>query len=109
MWDQILLAYRDPSRVYGEGARPRVAQVNGDLLPTLLVDGRVEGVWRTAGGRIEVAAFRPLTAGEWDGVASEALRVRNLLAGRDEDLYRRFDHWWDKGLGGPTVRKILFE
>lgn len=108
MWDQTLLAYTDPDRMYAPGVRRRVAQVNGDVLPSVLVEGRVEGVWRTAGGRFEVATFRSLTDAEWVGVEVEARRVRTLLADRDPDLYGRTDHWWAKGLGGETFRRFVF-
>lgn len=108
MWDQTLLAYSEPDRMYAPGVRRRVAQVNGDILPTVLVDGRVQGVWRTAGGRFEVATFRPLSQAEWDGVEVEARRIRSVLADRDPDLYRRTDHWWAKGLGGETFQRSVF-
>lgn len=94
--------------MYAPGVRRRVAQVNGDVLPSVLVDGRVQGVWRTAGGRFEVATFHPLTAVEWDGVEAEARRIRSLLANRDPDLYRRTNHWWVKGLGGEPFQRFLF-
>jgi hypothetical protein len=46
MWDSILLAYSDASRVIAPEYRPLVTRRNGDVLPTLLVDGYVAGVWR---------------------------------------------------------------
>ncbi|MGW1927095.1 winged helix DNA-binding domain-containing protein, partial [Streptomyces massasporeus] len=46
MWDSVLLAYADRSRVIPAEYRKHVIRVNGDTLPTLLVDGYVAGVWR---------------------------------------------------------------
>jgi len=46
MWDSILLAYSVRSRVIPPGYRKLVTRSNGDVLPTLLVDGYVAGVWR---------------------------------------------------------------
>lgn len=43
MWDQVLLAYANRSRVLPEAHRKLVIRRNGDVLPTLLVDGRVAG------------------------------------------------------------------
>lgn len=41
MWDSVLLAYADRSRVIPPDYRPLVIRRNGDVLPTLLVDGYV--------------------------------------------------------------------
>ena len=50
MWDSLLLAYHDRSRVIPEIHRRTVIRVNGDFLPTSLVDGRVAGLWRAGAG-----------------------------------------------------------
>ncbi|MEB8342630.1 winged helix DNA-binding domain-containing protein [Streptomyces endophyticus] len=103
MWDSILLAYADRGRVLPPEYRKHVTRVNGDVLPTVLVDGYVAGVWRLAadGGGVEVGAFRPLPRATWSGLDTEARGVARLLAERDPGAYRRYDHWWDKGL--PVV------
>jgi winged helix DNA-binding protein len=91
MWDSILLAYADHGRVFPAGYRAHVTRVNGDVLPTLLVDGHVAGVWRPARegarGAIEAAAFHPLPAGTWEGLAAEAGALTALLADREPDVY----------------------
>jgi winged helix DNA-binding protein len=46
MWDSVLLAHADRSRVIPSDYRRLVTRQNGDVLPTLLVDGYVAGVWR---------------------------------------------------------------
>lgn len=61
MWDSILLAHHDRSRIVPEDLRGHVLRRNGDSLPTLLVDGRVAGVWRAVESGIEATALRPLT------------------------------------------------
>ncbi|MFD7294881.1 winged helix DNA-binding domain-containing protein [Streptomyces sp. NPDC059897] len=100
MWDSVLLAYADRGRVLPPEYRRHVTRVNGDVLPTVLVDGYVAGVWRLApgGGGVEVGAFRPLPEEAWAGLEAEARGVARLLMGRDPGAYRRYDHWWDKGL-----------
>ncbi|WP_369144307.1 winged helix DNA-binding domain-containing protein [Streptomyces sp. R44] len=101
MWDNVLLAYADRSRVIPPEYRKHVIRVNGDTLPTLLVDGYVAGVWRPVEGGIEASAFHPLPAGVWEALAAEAESFGRLIAARDPHVYRRYDHWWVKGL--PTV------
>lgn len=108
MWDSVLLAYADRGRVLPPGYRKQVTRVNGDVLPTVLVDGYVAGVWRMApdGSGIEVSAFHPLTGQVWEALEEEARGLRGLLAERDEAAYRRYDHWWVKGL--PVVEAKVF-
>ncbi|WP_406261656.1 winged helix DNA-binding domain-containing protein [Actinacidiphila glaucinigra] len=79
---------------------------NGDTLPCLLVDGLVAGVWRAVDGGVELTAFRKLGKAAWDGLAEEAARLRALLADRDPAVYRRYGHWWDKGLPGVESRIV---
>ncbi len=110
MWDGVLLAYADHERVVPADYRPHVSRRNGDVLPTVLVDGRVAGVWRPAPdgapGGIEVTAFHSLDAAAWGGLAAEAARLVAFLADRDPRVYRRYDHWWDKGLPAAQVRVL---
>jgi hypothetical protein len=102
MWDSILLAYADRGRLVPPELSKLVTRVNGDVLPTLLVDGTVAGVWRPAEGGIEATAFRPLTDEDWAGLAAEARGLVGFLAGRDPTVYRRFNHWWAKLPPGDT-------
>lgn len=102
MWDSILLACRDRGRVIPPELRPLVIRSNGDVLPTLLVDGSVAGVWRPAAGGIEATAFHPLADEAWEGLAAEARSLTALLAEREPEVYRRYGHWWGKLPGGET-------
>lgn len=95
MWDSVLLAYADRSRVAPPDYRKLVTRSNGDVLPTLLVDGYVAGVWRPVdGGGIEATAFHRLPVQVWDGLAAEARALLALLADRESRVYRRYDRWW---------------
>jgi len=96
MWDSVLLAYADRSRVLPEAYRRLVTRSNGDVLPTVLVDGRVCGVWRPLESGIEVTAFAPLAEDAWVALTEEARSVRQLLAGRDGSAYRRYGRWWQE-------------
>jgi hypothetical protein len=94
MWDSILLAYADRSRVIPPDYRRLVIQQNGDVLPTLLVDGYVAGVWRSVEGGIEALAFHRLSEEAWSGLTAEAGALVAFLANRDSSVYRRYAHWW---------------
>ena len=75
---------------------------NGDVLPTLLIDGCVAGVWRQVEGGIEATAFHHLPDDAWDGLAAEARSLAAFLADRDPAVYRRYHHWWRKLSGAET-------
>jgi hypothetical protein len=105
MWDGILLAYADRSRVIPPEYRPMVIRRNGDVLPALLVDGHVAGVWRPVDGGIEATAFHRLGEDVWQGVEAEAAGLVQLLADRDPTVYRRNARWWNE-LPGEEVRRL---
>ena len=105
MWDNVLLAYADRGRVLPDAYRPLVIRRNGDVLPTVLVDGHVAGVWRSFDGAIEVTAFHGLSAATWRGLTAEARRLAEFLAAREPSVYRRYNHWWDE-LPKSDVRRI---
>lgn len=105
MWDSILLAYADRSRFTPPEYRPLIMRPNGDVLPTVLVDGHVAGVWRAVGAGIEITAFRPLPGAAWDELAAEARALTSFLAGRDPAVYRRYAHWW-ADLPGAEIRVL---
>ncbi len=75
------------------------------MLPTLLVDGYVAGVWRPVDGGIEAAAFHPLPEEVWEGLAVEARSLVGFLAGREPEVYRRYARWWSR-LPDATVRLL---
>ena len=109
MWDSVLFAYRDRSRVIPEAYRKVVIRDNGDTLPTVLVDGHVAGVWRPApgsDGSIEVTAFHLLDETTWDGLETEARSLVAFLADRQPNVYGRYAHWWAKGLPSAEVRLL---
>lgn len=103
MWDNVLLAYRDRRRIIPDELREHVIRRNGDVLPTLLVDGRVAGVWRaTATGTIEGRALTTVDEQDWDGLATEAAALQALLADRDPEVFGRHRRWWDRLPDGET-------
>ena len=105
MWDSVLLAYADRSRIIPPDVRRLVIRANGDTLPTILVDGQVAGVWRPVAGGIEATAFRPLADEAWRDLADEAAALVAFLAGRDPEVYRRYNRWWSS-LPASEVRVL---
>ncbi len=94
MWDSTLLAYADRARIIPTDLRREVIRTNGDVLPTLLVDGYVAGVWRPVEDGIEVTALHPIAEDVWAGLDAEARALRAFLADREPGVYRRYGHWW---------------
>ena len=105
MWDSTLLAYADRARIVPAGYRKLVIRNNGDVLPTLLVDGFVAGVWRVVDGGIEATAFEPLSEAAWAGLEREARALLAFLASRDAAVYRRYVRWW-RNLPAAEVRVL---
>jgi hypothetical protein len=102
MWDNILLAYSDRSRIIPPYYRKVVIRSNGDTLPTLLVDGYVAGVWRAVEAGIEATAFHCLPEEVWERLGAEARSLLALLDNRERQVYRRYHHWWDKLPAGES-------
>lgn len=96
MWDSILFAHHDRTRVVDDDVRAQVIRRNGDTLPSVLVDGRVVGVWRPVDDGIEVTALRRLADDAWEGLAREASSLRALLVERDPDVHGRYRRWWER-------------
>jgi winged helix DNA-binding protein len=94
MWDSVLLAYSDRGRIIPPDYRRLVIRQNGDVLPTLLIDGYVAGVWRPIDGGIEATAFHRLSDEAWGGLEAEARALVAFLAEREPIIYRRYAHWW---------------
>ena len=107
MWDSVLLAYKDRTRIVPAEYRTVVMRTNGDVLPTLLVDGFVAGVWRPVEAGIEATAFHRLHDDDWAGLDAEARSLVAFLADRDPRVYQgRFAHWWDK-LPAPAEMRVI--
>ena len=84
-WDSPLLAYSPPERVriLTEAYRRSVIAKNGDVVPTVLVDGMVAARWgaRMAGRRavLEISAFQRLAAGDRAAVTDEGERLVRFI------------------------------
>lgn len=98
MWDSILFAHEDRTWLIDDDVRALVIRRNGDTLPTVLVDGRVVGVWRPDpdGHGVEVTTFRPVPDEHWEALATEAASLVAFVGDRDPRLFGRHRRWWDR-------------
>ena len=90
-WDNVLLAHADRNRMFDDETRRRVIRKNGDVMPTILVDGFVAGTWwwtrRKDVATLDATPFVKLTKGaraELEREAELALRVLEPAASRFE-------------------------
>jgi DNA glycosylase AlkZ-like len=101
MWDSVFLAYADRTRLIPEEYRKTMIRSNGDVLPTLLVDGKVAGLWRATDDGIEARTFRKLAQDDWDALSVEAQNLLAMLE-RDPRVYSRYNRWWSSIEGVET-------
>ena len=94
MWDSVLLAYRDRTRILSDAHRPLVIARNGDVLPTFLVDGLVAGLWwvEPDGGRTRIALepFGRLSRATRQALEDEAARLAAFYEPLEPALYARY-------------------
>ena len=103
MWDSVLLAYEDRSRLIPPAYRAMVIRTNGDVLPTFLVDGLVAGVWRPEvidGATVIIRhAFRRLPRDAVAALDAEAESLARFVERREPEVYRRYRRWWTELAG----------
>ncbi len=82
-WDNLLLAYQDRERVLPAQYRERVIKVNGDVMPTFLVDGVVAGIWSTTRSRdtvtLNLEPFAPVDSLTLSLLEEEGLRLAGFM------------------------------
>jgi hypothetical protein len=77
-WDSALLAYAPPerTRILPEKFRATVIGKNGDVLPTILVDGFVAGTWEIdKKAKLCIKSLRPLSRIERSEIDAEGERL----------------------------------
>jgi hypothetical protein len=80
MWDSVLLAHDDRSRVLPDDLRAAVIRNNADVRPTILIDGVVAGLWQLDGDRVEIEPLEPFPSRARAAVAREARALERWLA-----------------------------
>jgi hypothetical protein len=83
-FDNVLLAYKDRSRIIADKYKPLVYPTNGMIQPTVLVDGFVEAKWSidstSARATLHVEPFRRLTRTERAAIKSEGSQLLEFVA-----------------------------
>jgi hypothetical protein len=94
MWDSLVLAHADRTRVLSDDHRAIVIGRNGDTLPTFLVDGRVAGLWWAEpdglATRIVLEPFGRLTRAVQRALELEGQRLAAFVAPHEPEVYRRY-------------------
>ena len=85
-FDNVLIAYKDRSRVIPDEYRTRV--VNDLGTPMLLVDGLVAGSWNVTDGELSVEPFAPLSDDDAAAVEEEGERLVAFLNGEPASARR---------------------
>jgi hypothetical protein len=80
MWDSTLLAYEERARVLPDEYRKVVIDKRGDVAQTILVDGRVAGMWHVEGVRVRLEPFARLPSTVRREAEEEGARVAGFLA-----------------------------
>jgi DNA glycosylase AlkZ-like len=81
-WDSALLAYAPPerTRILPEHLRATVIRKNGDVLPTVLVDGFVAATWDVdKKGKLQIKPLRRLSRAERAEVDEEGDRAASFV------------------------------
>src|SRR6266542_5800945 len=83
-WDSSMLAYAPPerTRILPENFRSTVIRKNGDVLPTVLVDGFVAATWgldKKAG--LQLTPLRRLAKAERSAIEAEGERLVEFVRG----------------------------
>ena len=71
-FDQMLMAYRDRSRLLDDEHRREVVTNTGIIHPTILVNSRLRARWRMDNGRLAITPFAPLTLRQRKAIATTA-------------------------------------
>jgi hypothetical protein len=75
-WDAWLMARRERSRILDEAHRPSVVDRSGNVTNTVILDGRVVGVWDEDGETLLVAMHE---GGPPIGLEKAATRLRRVI------------------------------
>ncbi len=84
-FDNVLLAYRNRSRIIADKYKSRVYPNNGMIQPTVLIDGFVEAKWRISSeagtASLDIELFRRLSRTERASLKAEGARLLEFMAG----------------------------
>jgi hypothetical protein len=79
-YDNLLLSYRDRTRVNPDNRRVPLPPGNGASTGTFLVDGMWQGTWQVRDHALRITPFGKLRPADRDAVLTEAGRLHAFLA-----------------------------
>jgi hypothetical protein len=79
-YDNLLLSYRDRTRVIRDNRPVPLPPGNGATTGTFLIDGMWQGTWRARDRRLTVEPFTPLPDADCEALLAEAARLATFLA-----------------------------
>lgn len=82
-FDQLLLGYKDKSRVMDVNDKGKVITNTGIVHPTILLDGRLQAKWKKDGTKLIVTPFTRLSNKKRDLIASKG---RELFTSEIKDI-----------------------
>ncbi len=110
MWDSLLLAYADRTRVISDAHRRIVVGRNGDTLPTFLVDGRVAGLWWAeadgSSSRIVLEPFVRLSRADRREIEREGERLAAFVGPIEPAVFRRYRTSRARASVPPIPRRV---
>ncbi|MEL7587975.1 MAG: winged helix DNA-binding domain-containing protein [Prolixibacteraceae bacterium] len=75
-FDEYIIAYRDRSALLDKHLTKHVISVNGIFYPVIVVNGKVEGLWKRTIQKdkiiVEITPFKPLSRNVKEGVSASA-------------------------------------
>lgn len=74
-FDQLVLGYRDRSRLIDRRDLDKVTNIAGIVYPLLLLRGRARARWKKAPGKLVVEPFRPLSQRDRQSVAAKGRKL----------------------------------
>lgn len=86
-FEPVLVAHENKSWVISEAHRKRVWTRNADIVQTVLVRGRIRGVWRREGAEVTVRLFARCAADDWDVSRAEIARIRQAVVETAQGLW----------------------
>ena len=93
-FDNVLLSYADRSRIVDDDHRRRIGTLNGMVPGTILVDGRVAGIWKIertdrSTATLRIYPFKPLPPGaRRDATAEGEALLRFMCEGVERRAVR---------------------
>lgn len=92
-FDALIMGLRDKTRFIDPSMKKRIFLPRGDVTATILVDGRVWGVWKIRKDRrlwrLELSPFKAFSWADKDGVEEEIERLRRFTGFEIEENWNK--------------------